>query len=231
MVRWRLWYNLAAFIKLLDVEGVIDIFCELAVGTTYALPSGPSSLCCQSLSLSLSHKQAPHTHTHTCTHTHTHTHTLWPVHFQFDQFYGFFSQLSWKLQLIEPRWNNRVQSFYRVRTLHVFISAWCIEYPPKKKYINQARMADTCTNLPDLPPHTYTGRHFKWWGRGLGRVFFLKPGAVGCTVICTVTRVAAFNSPFVDTAPTAELLWMFMLKPATRGAFVLAVEHAVFPHM
>lgn len=42
------------FIKVLDVERVIDIFHKLAVRTTYALPSRPSSLCCQSLSFSLS---------------------------------------------------------------------------------------------------------------------------------------------------------------------------------
>lgn len=33
---------------------------------------------------------------------HTHTRAFCPVHFQFDLFYGFLLQLSWKIPLIEP---------------------------------------------------------------------------------------------------------------------------------
>lgn len=86
-VRWKAWYRLDAFIKVSDVEKVIDVSCKLAVRTTYAKWT-PKFVRSISFFLRLSHTLI---HTHFCV-----------VHFQFDLFYGFLTGLSWKIRLIEP---------------------------------------------------------------------------------------------------------------------------------
>lgn len=89
-MRWRLSQSREAFIKVLDVDRVIDIFHKLAARTTGAVAK--RALNFSALGLSLSPRPS-----HPCF-----PHTTSPAQLQFDPLYGFLSQLNWRVQWIEP---------------------------------------------------------------------------------------------------------------------------------
>ncbi len=197
--RWRggrLWYSLEAFIKVSDVERVIDIFRKLAVRTTYSLPSGPSSLRSVSLFLPVSYfyffsflsLSIPCTHTH----THIYTHTLCPVHFQFDLFNGFLSQLSRKIQLIEPCCEISLRSGYSRFSECGPCSSAHICMMHRVQNVNRR---GTCWFMhvsawficSVTHTHTHWGGHFRWWsGRpGASLIVFLPWGSqMHCDMNC-----------------------------------------------